>query len=265
MSFQPSIIGTGLVGWQFLQSTQERQREVFNASPLLQRDTEYFAENIGSVLTAEDLVSDRRLLRVALGAFGLQDDINNKFFIQKVLEEGATDDTALANRLSDDRYKSMAEAFGFDTVFPGPLQSTFSDDIIARFQQQEFEVAVGEQDQALRLAMNFQRGLVEISEAGSTDDAKWFRLMGTPPVRTVMETALGLPSSFGQLDIDEQLEVFRDKATARFGVGEIDELIAEEPMNDVVQAYLLRDQINQFSATTSAAQTALTLLQNIAR
>ena len=66
--FQPVLISSGLSGWQFLQSTYDRQIATFNQSTQIKRDTDYFAENISSVTTAEDLVSDRRLLTVALGA-----------------------------------------------------------------------------------------------------------------------------------------------------------------------------------------------------
>ena len=38
--------------------------------------------------SAADLVADRRLLKVALGAFGLEGEIDKKAFIRKVLEEG---------------------------------------------------------------------------------------------------------------------------------------------------------------------------------
>ena len=45
---------------------------------------------------------------MALGAFGLQDDINNRYFIRKILEEGTTNEDALANRFSDTRPASRA-------------------------------------------------------------------------------------------------------------------------------------------------------------
>ena len=48
--------------------------DTFTKSIELKRDTEYFQEKISSITSAEELVSDRRLLTVALGAFGLQDD-----------------------------------------------------------------------------------------------------------------------------------------------------------------------------------------------
>jgi len=105
MTFQPIIPLTGYTGWRFLQRTLDNQKSAFENDATIQRATEYFKENIGKVQNAEDLVSDRRLLSVALGAFGLDDDIDNKFFIQKILEEGTFDDSSLANRLSDSAFR----------------------------------------------------------------------------------------------------------------------------------------------------------------
>lgn len=264
MSFQPSIIGTGLVGWQFLKATQERQAEIFNASPAIQRDTDYFRENIARVQSAADLVDDRRLLRVALGAYGLQDDIDSKFFIRKVLEEGVNERTALANRLSDDRYKSLSAAFSFDSGTPPVQSSTFVNDIISRFQEQQFEIAIGQQDQDLRLASNFDRAIREIADSSTSEDARWSRIMGTPPLRQVFEKALNLPSSFAQIDIDSQLDIFKDKAAARFGTDKISEIAGDGLTEKVVQTFLLNSQIESF-AKTSGSQVALTLLQSIPR
>ena len=87
----------------------------------MMRDTDYFAAKIGEIDSAEQLVSDRRLLSVALGAFGLHADIDNKYFIRKVLEDGVLKEDALANRLTDERYKSLTKAFGFgDFSVPAP-------------------------------------------------------------------------------------------------------------------------------------------------
>ncbi|MEM9127018.1 MAG: flagellar protein, partial [Pseudomonadota bacterium] len=88
MTFQPVIPSGGVVGWRFLQRTYEAQIDSFSQSGVNQRETQYFLENISNVLTAEDLVSDRRLLQVALGAFGLEEDLDNRFFIQKILQDG---------------------------------------------------------------------------------------------------------------------------------------------------------------------------------
>ncbi len=265
MSFQPVLIGSGLVGWQFLKTTSDTQKATFENSVSIVRETDYFEQNIQSITTAEELVADRRLLSVALTAFGLQDDLDNRFFIQTILEEGTTAPDALANRLADDRYTALSAAFGFDGIVgPNTQRSGFSAEIVSKYQAQQFEVAIGNQDETLRLALNFERSLPEVAQSSGSDDAQWFRIMGTPPLRTVFETALNLPSSFGQLDIDKQLEVFRDKAQSRFGAKEISDLAETETMQRVIQTFLLQDQVAQFQQANSG-QIALNLLQAIPR
>ena len=86
--FQPVIPSGGISGWRFLQRTYDAQLETFGQSAQIQRETDHFKEKIAGITTAEDLVADRQLLTVALGAFGLSDDIDNKFFIKKMLECG---------------------------------------------------------------------------------------------------------------------------------------------------------------------------------
>ncbi|MFK7939513.1 MAG: DUF1217 domain-containing protein [Roseovarius sp.] len=265
MTFQPVVPTSGLNGWIFLQSTLDRQTAQFDASPAIIRDTDYFEQNIGQVRTAEDLVSDRRLLRVALGAFGLQDDINSRAFVETILSEGTSDDDALANRLTDDRYSALSEAFGFDQLVPETLLPGFATDIIQKFRSRSFEIAVGNQDNSLRLALNTQRELADIVTSDESENAKWFTIMGTAPLREVFETVLGLPPGFGQLDLDQQLEEFQDRAERQLGINGITDLADPERLESLIERYLLRDQIKQNASSFSSASIALTLLQSAAR
>ncbi|MEM9370573.1 MAG: flagellar protein, partial [Pseudomonadota bacterium] len=86
--FAPILPATGLVGFKLLEQTQTVQREIFDRQPEIARDTDYFRETIATVQSAGALVEDRRLLRVALGAFGLDEEIDKRAFIRKILEEG---------------------------------------------------------------------------------------------------------------------------------------------------------------------------------
>ncbi len=260
--FQPIVPVSGLTGWIFLNSTLDKQTEAFNGSPEIVRDTDYFEAQIGEITTAKQLVSDRRLLRVALGAFGLGDDIDNQYLIRKILEEGVENPTALANKLSDDRYKQFSAAFGFGSLSPpATLAEGFGAGITAKFRSRQFEVAVGDQDQSLRLAMNAERELAAVAGDDATEDARWFRILGTPPLRAVFEKAFGLPTGFGQLDIDRQLEVFKTSASKRLGVSSIDEFSSKSIREKLVETYLLQEQISSFSAQTGGS-IALTLLQS---
>lgn len=261
MSFQPIIPTSGLVGWKFLERTQEAQLQAFSNSTAVVTDTKYFEENIGKVNTPEDLVADRRLLRVALGAFGLEDDINNKFFIKKILEDGSLKTDALANKLSDSRYKELTVAFGFDLGTPRSKLSDFGSKITAQYRQMQFEVAVGEQDDSMRMAMNASRTLPELVAKEGSETTKWFQIMGSPPLRSVFETALGLPDAFAQLDLDKQLEVFQDRASSQLGIERLSDLSDPDTMDKLVQRYLLRSQIESYQSSVSSGSIALMLLQ----
>ncbi len=261
MAFQPVIPVGGLVGWAFLNRTLESQTAAFNASREVKRDIDYFAAEIGKIDTAEQLVKDRRLLGVALGAFGLQDDIDNKYFVRRMLEDGTTKADALANRMADDRYKQLSKAFGFgDFSTPRTKLSDFADEILTQYRERSFEVAVGEQDESLRLALNAKRELADIAAQSGGDDTKWFRIMGNSPLRQVFETALGLPESFGQIELDQQLDVFRDKAGRQFGAREISQFTDPVAVDKLIQRFLVRSQTNEL-ATVSNGSIALTLLQ----
>ncbi|SFJ61758.1 DUF1217 domain-containing protein [Celeribacter neptunius] len=262
MSYQPVVPFGGYAGWVVLQRTKDNQQEAFNQSAEMQRETDYFRENISKITTAEDLVSDYRMLKVALGAFGLDDDINNKFFIEKVLDEGTLNSDALANKLSDKRYFKLAEAFGFGNFsVPSTVISDFPDKIISAYQEKQFQVAVGEQNEDMRLALNLDEELTSLVNKDTSDNGRWYSVMGNPALRTVFETALGLPSSFGTLDLDQQLSMFRDKADQYLGDSEISQFSDPEKQDKLVKLFLIRSELaNGTTNSYSAASNALTLL-----
>ncbi|MDA9207959.1 DUF1217 domain-containing protein [Octadecabacter sp.] len=263
MSFQPIVPLSGYSGWLFLERTAETQKEAFSESAEVVRATDAFRERIGEITTAEDLVADRELLSVALGAFGLDDDINSKFFIQKILEEGTSDSDALANKLSDSRYAAFSEAFGFGEIGPPRTGlSVFPDEIIERYEAEQFEIAVGEQNNDLRIALNLETALVDVVEGSSTNDARWYSMMGNTALRTTFETALGFPSSFGTVDIDQQLVQFKERAERTFGTDQMADLTSDENQEKLIRLYMLQSEISAFSSS-SGASVALTLLQQI--
>ena len=215
---QPLLPLGGYAGWRFLSDSLEAQLERFSQGPVQERDISHFRARIGSVSTPDQLVSDTRLLRVALGAFGLQEDLPNRAFIRTVLAEGTTRDDALANRLADTRYRSFSAAFGFGGPLPPRTTAPgFADGIITRFERQEFERAVGEQSPTLRLALTARREIGAIAAARPPDTTAWLTVLGNPPLREVVETAVGLPAAIGTLELDQQLRSFRAAADSRLG------------------------------------------------
>ena len=262
MTFTPVVPFSGYAGWKFLNRTMEKQQAAFVASADIKRNEDYFREKIGGIKTAEELVADRRLLTVALGAFGLDEDINNKYFIKKVLEEGTLDSDALANKLADKRYLEFSKAFGFgDFSVANTALSDFPDEILAKYEERQFEIAVGDADQTMRMALNLQRELPVLAEKSTTESTKWYSIIGSEALSQTFLTALSLPSSVSALDVDQQVTIYQKKLDAMFGSS--DPAIFADPaqLEKLTKAYLLRADLGTVNSISSSG-TALQLLQS---
>lgn len=262
MVFSPIVPFSGLQGWQFLSKTLERQKQAFESAAPVERELEYFRQEIGKIRTADELVDDRRLLSVSLTAFGLEDDIKNKFLIKKVLEEGSLDSGSLANRFSDKRYLKLTEAFGFgDFDVPRTALSNFPAEISDLFLERAFEVSVGEKDGDLRLALALESKLVEINERTTTEVSKWFSVLGDPPLKSLFETALGLGSGFGNLNIDRQAAELKERSQRLIGISDFSDFSSNETLDSLRNRFLVNSEIS-FSTTFSPKSVALSLLQS---
>lgn len=252
----------GYAGWRFLQRTLDQQAETHARAPAAQRDETYFRENIGKITSAVDLVKDRRLLGVALAAFGLSDDLPNQAFIQRVLESPVAEGRSFVNRLADKRYVELAASFGFaDGALPRNLEHGFADEILSEFRARRFEEAVGQQDESMRLALALKRDLSTLATSGQSDEAQWFRVLGTPSLRKVFETAFQLPSSFGTLDLDRQVDILRTRTKRAFGEPGIAQFSDPDRIDRLARNFFTSEQVSQIQSISGRAA-ALTLLQS---
>ncbi len=262
MSFQPVLPLSGFTGWGFLKRTMVRQQAVQQALPVQQRDEAYFRDKIGKADTAEKLVNDQRLLRIALTAFGLEGDVNSKAFVQKILEGGTLREGSLANKLADKQYQKFSAAFGYgDFSVPRTKLSTFADEILTQFRARSFEAAVGGQNNTYRLALNAEREIPALAARPIGDNAKWFTVLGNAPLREVVQTALGLPKSFSSIDIDQQVAVLKKRAEAAFGSSDIGQFRDRAKLEALTRRFILQSEMQGQMAAVSPAATALTLLR----
>jgi Protein of unknown function (DUF1217) len=191
----------------------------------------------------------------------MESEIDKKAFIRKVMEEDMSDPKALVNRLTDKSYAKLAEAFGFGTAGGARTGDLgFAAKITAAYRTRAFEAAVGDADNNMRLAMNFRREMAELSqgEAG----ASWYTILGSKPLRQVFEKAFGLPKQFGQIDIDQQRDVMRDKTSGLFGVDNLTAFRDPAAVEKMINRFLARAQIEDGVKSFSPAAAALTLLQS---
>jgi hypothetical protein len=259
MSFQPTIPFAGIAGWRFLERTAARQQAAFERGPELQRDIAYFTEKIGSITSAEALVADRRILKVALGAFGLEGEVDKRAFLRRVLEEGTSDPKALAARLTDPAFRKLSDTFGFGSASgPRTGEAGFAAGIAAAYKARAFEAAVGDADNDMRLAMNFRR---EVAVLAAGDGGSWYSVLGSKPLRAVFEKAFGLPAAFGRIDVDKQRDVLQDRVAVLLGSDSLTVFQDGAAVEKVITRFLARAQIDAGAQFSGSAAAALALLR----
>lgn len=189
---------TGTVAsYQQIARNLERSLKTIAQRPDVKRDSEYYLANIRGVTSVEDFLKNDRLYNFAMTAFGLKDMIYGKAFMRKVLTEGIEGRDSFALQLADGRFREFAEAFNFTrygataTAFDRAQQGA-----VDRFARVQLETDAGNKDEGLRLALYFQR------KATSVDSV--LGLMGDSALYKVVQTALGLPASYSNTDIDKQ-------------------------------------------------------------
>lgn len=266
MSFQPVIPFSGYAGWAFLKRTMAVQQATLQSGAAAKRDEAYFRAHIGKIDSAEQLVADRRLLSVALTAFGLEGDLGNKAFIRKVLEGGTLASDSLANRLANKQYQKLSAAFGFgDMAVPRNKISDFADRILSQYATRQFESAVGAQKNEYRIALNAEREIAALAGKSGSEETKWYTVLGTAPLREAFQTALGLPSSFAAIDLDKQLSMIKAKAKAAFGSDTISQFADPARLEKLVRTYVVRAEIGVVNAGASSGSVALQLLAGLGR
>ncbi|MGG7566702.1 DUF1217 domain-containing protein [Rhodovulum sp. DZ06] len=263
MSFQPSVPLSGIGGWKLLQRTEATQRAAFETSPQIARDIQYFKDNIASADTAEKLVSDPRLLKVALGAFGLEEEAFKKALIQRALEDGSTDPNSIAVKMVDPRWKRFSAGFGYGDLLGAKTGYIgFGDKIAKQYLDRQFDLAVGESDDSLRLALNFRREISRYANGAQPDGYTWFEALGDRPVRAVLEKAFGLPTEFGKLDIDRQRDEMKDRMRDMSGTSSLAGFNDPEVVEKALTRFLARTAAESGPNATTRGMAALTMLQS---
>ncbi|MEM1297906.1 MAG: DUF1217 domain-containing protein [Pseudomonadota bacterium] len=265
MPIAPALPLAGVAGLRFLDRTYDRQFETFLKSPDVEREITYFQENAADITSVDELMADRRILAVVLGAFGLDEDLNKGAFIRKVIEEGTLENDAFANRLVEPAYRELADTLGFGN-FNGEGTLILSDvraNILQDYRERQFELAVGDVNIDMRFVLNFRREATEIVSTTADPRNAWLRLIGSPPLRQVVEGALSLPPEFAAIDIDQQVDEIIRRADSQLDISSPAELLDPAKLAQFVDRFVSNSQIAQGVIGTSVpGSAALTLLQS---
>jgi hypothetical protein len=86
---------------------------------------------------------------------------------------------------------------------PTVTSTAFINQVVSLFTQAEFQQVVGNTSNTLREALYAQQQLPNVTN--------WYQVIGDPALADVIQTVLGLPSSFGQVNVDQQAQLLGAK------------------------------------------------------
>ena len=89
------------------------------------------------------------------------------------------------------------------------------------------------------------------------------RILGSIPVRTVLETALNLPQDIRKLDIEQQAKIFIDALQSSFRIDDVNELTSAENIDRVIERFSAISALSQGPSPNTPGSIALTLLSGI--
>jgi hypothetical protein len=164
----------------------------------------YFQNNIGKITTPAQFVGNARLFNYAMTAFGLGNMTYAKSMMQKVLEQGTTSSTALANTLNNPQILAFAKAFDFAGQGTGLTQGAgFASSIVAKYNEQSLETSQGKQNPAVQLALYFQQQAPNVSDV--------YGILGDKALLQVVQTTLNLSPYMSLEPIDAQYQLLSNK------------------------------------------------------
>ena len=256
---QPVIPTSGIGGWRFLQATYDRQLASHSENPQVRADRNYLIGKLSEPITTEDFLNDKRLLRIAMTAFDLGGEEWKRGFISKALSEAADPESTWLARLNNSKYTAFANTFASATG-EIKLSEAKVQELAAAYNTAAFELSVGEIDESMRLALNFQAELPKLIGTGTNETAMLYRILGGVPVRTVLEKATGLPESMRKLPIEKQAEMLKAAMQRAFGIDKVTDMTTPEKMDKAVQRYHAVQSVQSANYGTSGAANALVLL-----
>lgn len=193
-----------MTSYRLIASDMTRSLQRVSKEPVVERETTYYKENIGNVKSIDDFMSDTRLFKYAMKAFGLEDMSYAKAFVRKILKEGVVSSDAMANKLTDKRYKEFATTFDFAGKGETATDSTAAQQgVVDKYFRQTLEAEAGSQNEGVRLALYFERKAPTLTNA--------YEILGDKALLSMVQATFGWPATMSNADIDKQAKMIEDR------------------------------------------------------
>lgn len=169
----------------------------------------YYQENIQAVETVDDLLSDRGIIDVVIGAFGLDETVSDDF-LKQIFDSDLSDPKSFVNQQSSNKWAELLASFNFDSEGNltretlGTVQQRGETlETVNLYMRQTLEENEGESSEAVRLALYFERTAPTITDA--------YGIIADEALTEVFRTIFGYTDDFSNMDVDAQAKVINSQ------------------------------------------------------
>lgn len=166
--------------------TQTQAVKATAAEPAVQHAMAAFTQAVNGAKTVTQLLSNPAVMNVLLTANGMSDQIGYTALATQALTSKLSDPQALVNRLTDTRWKTLAQTYNFAT---GGLKSIQNPKAIAAIAQSYAQATWQASQDAVTPGLSNALAFKAKASNITTVD----QILGDKALRTVVTTALGIP------------------------------------------------------------------------
>lgn len=224
-------------GWTVLQKGGSAVQAAYAAQDSSAGDIAYFKSVASKLTTPAALLGDYRALNFVTTAYGLSGQVGQTALLKKLLTQDPNASSSLAQQLADPAYLRFAKALS--NWSPPPFSTPAGvDAAVAGFKEKSFETAIGKDNTALQEARYFSlnaQGITRLSD-----------IMADKPLLDVVTTALGIPSSFGSLNYDQQVAILKPRVDMK-------QFATKAGVASFITKFLAMDQLRQVQSANASS------------
>ncbi|MFL0692149.1 MAG: DUF1217 domain-containing protein [Agrobacterium tumefaciens] len=209
------------------------------------KKAEVYQERIQSIDTVRELLADRDVIDVVIGAYGLDPEDVTDDFLKQVFSSDLSDPKSFVNQQPDGRWAELVASFNFDvngnltreTI--GTVQQRGETlETVNKYLRQTLEENEGASNEAVRLALYFERTAPNITDA--------YGLIADDALMAVFRTTFGFSDEFSNMDVDQQARIINDNL-------DLADLQDPTKLERFLQRYTaMYDTENNFGASSAA-------------
>ncbi|MES5098317.1 DUF1217 domain-containing protein [Agrobacterium sp. BA1120] len=170
------------------------------------KETAYYQEQMKTVTSVKDLLSDSRVTNYILEANGIDPKSVTSSDLKKMFESDLTDPKSYVNTLEDNRFTEIVASFNFDAkgsltadAVQGGQQRGSILETTNQYVRQTLEEQQGDTSEGVRLALYFERVAPTISSA--------YGILSDDAIFKFFKTAYSMPDSIANMDVEKQAEM----------------------------------------------------------